>query len=122
MKRKDIKWVCKELGKAVVMFLSSMVGAYGCYPVLPAFFALCSRKGQVSVLVIAGALAGILSFLPMESMLKYVFVMALIFVAIKMYIWANRYCSNWIVATIAGVSVIVMNIAGNSFADRKSVV
>ncbi|MBR2045092.1 MAG: SpoIIE family protein phosphatase [Agathobacter sp.] len=116
MKRKEIKWVCKELVKAILIFFSCAIGMEGCFPILPAFFALCSRKGQASALVIVGAIAGVLSFMPLEVMLKYVFVMAVIGVTIKMYIWANRYCNNWIVAIIAGISVTVMNIAGNVFA------
>ena len=58
MKRKDIKWVCKEFGKAILIFLSCRIGAEGCFPVLPALFGLCSRKGQASALVMVGAIAG----------------------------------------------------------------
>ncbi len=116
MKTKGIKWVCKELVKAVLAFWSCYIGTSGCYPMLPAYFALCSRKGQVSLLVIVGALAGIVSFMPLEIMLKYIFVLAVIGVGIKMYIWSNRYCSHWAVAVIAAVSVLAMNVAGNIFA------
>lgn len=116
MKKRGIKWVCKELIKAVMAFWSCYVGGAGCYPILPAYFALCSRKGQVSLLVIVGALAGIVSFMPLEIMLKYMFVLAVIGVGIKLYIWSNRYCSHWAVAFIAAISVIAMNVAGNIFA------
>ena len=116
MKKQGIKWVCKELGKAVLAFWSAYVGAVGCYPMLPAFFALCSRKGQASLLVMVGALAGIVSFMPLEIMLKYIFVLAVIGIGIKLYVWSNRYCGHFVVALIASVSVIAMNIAGNIFA------
>lgn len=116
MKKRGIKWVCKELIKAIMAFWSCYVGGAGCYPILPAYFALCSRKGQVSLLVIVGALAGIVSFMPLEIMLKYMFVLAVIGVGIKLYIWSNRYCSHWAVAFIAAISVIAMNVAGNIFA------
>ena len=116
MKKRGIKWVCKELVKAVMAFWSCYVGGAGCYPILPAYFALCSRKGQVSLLVIVGALAGIVSFMPLEIMLKYMFVLAVIGVGIKLYIWSNRYCSHWAVAFIAAISVLAMNVAGNIFA------
>lgn len=116
MKKRGIKWVCKELIKAIMAFWSCYVGGAGCYPILPAYFALCSRKGQVSLLVIVGALAGIVSFMPLEIMLKYMFVLAVIGVGIKLYIWSNRYCSHWAVAFIAAISVLAMNVAGNIFA------
>ncbi len=120
MKKRDIKWVCKELGKAVVAFLSCYIGFEGCFPILPAYFALCCRKGQVSLLVLAGTVAGIVSFMPLEVMLKYVFVLAVIVVGIKLYIWSNRYCNSWAVGIIAGCSVAAMNIAGNVFAMEGS--
>lgn len=116
MKKRGIKWVCKELVKAVLAFWSCYIGVDGCYPVLPAYFALCSRKGHISLLVFVGSLAGIVSFMPLEIMLKYIFVLAVIGVGIKLYIWSNRYCSHWAVAVIAAVSVLAMNVAGNVFA------
>ena len=120
MKGKDIKWVCKEFCKAILIFLSCRIGVEGCFPVLPALFGLCSRKGQASALVIVGAIAGILSFMPMEIMLKYIFALAVIGIVIKMYIWANRYCNSWVIAIVAGLSVTIMNIAGNVFTLRGS--
>lgn len=119
MNKNGIKWVCKELLKAIIAFFCGYVGFEGCFPILPAYFALCSRKGHASLLVITGALAGIISFMPLEVMLKYIFVLAVIAVGTKMYIWSNRYCSNWMAAAIAAVSVTSMNIAGNVFAMKE---
>lgn len=116
MKEKRIKWMCKELIKAVLGFLSCYITVQNCYPVLPAYFALCSRKGQASVFVILGAGIGILSFMPLEIMLKYVFILLFIAVGIRMYTWSNRYCSHLTTSVITAIAVITMNIAGNMFA------
>lgn len=116
MKKEKINWVCKEFVKGISIFFTSYIGWESFYPILPALFAVYSRKGQVSLLVFAGALLGILSFMPLEVMLKYIFVLAFIMVGIKMYIWSNRYCSNWAAAIITGVAVTAMNVAGNIFA------
>lgn len=113
--RKGIKWVCKELGKAILAFLSCYPGIDGCVPLLPSYIALCSRKGQISILVIVGAVTGMVSFLELESALKYLFVLAVIVIGIKLYIWSNRYCSNWAVSVIAAIAVTAMNVAGNIF-------
>ena len=115
MKKTGIKWVCKELFKAMLAFGSCYIGMEGCYPLLPAFFALCCRKGQVSLLMLVGTVTGIISFMSLEVMLKYLFVLAVIGVGIKLYVWANRYSNSWTVSLIAGVAVIFMNIAGNVF-------
>ena len=120
MKKQRIKWVCKELIKAILAFGSSYVGVLGCYPILPAYFALCNRKGQVSLLVIVGTVAGIVSFMPLEIMLKYMFVLAIIGVGIKLYIWSNRYCSHWAVAIIAAIAVLRASIAVSLCAFIKS--
>lgn len=116
MKQRGIKWICKELIKAVFAFLSCYMGIGNCYPILPAYFAWCSRKGQASLLVIVGAGIGMLSFMPLEIMLKYVFVLLFIAVGIRMYIWSNRYCSSLMTAVITAIAVVTMNIAGNAFA------
>ncbi len=115
MKKTEIKWVGKELLKSVMAFGSCYIGIEGCYPFLPAFFALSARSGQTSLLVLAGTVAGIVSFMPFEVMLKYIFVLAVIASGIKLYIWANRYGNPWVVSFIAGAAVIAMNVAGNVF-------
>mgnify|MGYP003299915876 CR=1 FL=1 len=116
MKKRGIKWVCKELLKALLVFASAAVGVGGCYPLLPASFAVFVRSGQVSLLVLTGAVAGIISFMPLQIMLKYVFCLAVILCGIKLYIWSNRYCGSLVVSLISAISVTVMNIAGNAFA------
>ncbi len=110
-----IKEIGKEFVKGVITFACSGIGILEAYPLLPAFFAVCSIEGQASIWVIIGAILGMYCFMPMEVMVKYVFVLLVIGLGIKLYIWSNRFCNNWVVAAFAGISTMIMNYAGNAF-------
>ena len=114
-KEREIRNLSKEILKGMVAFLCTYVEIMGAYPFVPAFFASCSVVGRASVFVMVGAVAGMYCFMTMEAMLKYVFVLLVIGLGIKMYIWSNRFCNNWIVAVFAGCATTIMNYAGNAF-------
>ncbi|MBR4026897.1 MAG: SpoIIE family protein phosphatase [Lachnospiraceae bacterium] len=106
--------IIKELIKGIVVFLCSIISVKGYYPVLPAYFTVCSMKGHASILVIGGAFAGMFSFLELNKIVKYVFILLVIGIGIRLYIWANRSCNCWIAGGIAGASVLAMNCAGTA--------
>ncbi len=110
-----IKESGKEILKGVLAFLSCGIGIMEIYPLLPAFFAVCSKSGQASIWVMAGALAGMFCFMSLEVVLKYLFVLIVITVGVKLYVWSNRYCESWLMALLASASVTAMNYAGNVF-------
>lgn len=116
MKEKQ-KW--KDTGvallKGILALLLSMVGAETYYPVLPAFFAVCCMEGLPSIWVAAGALAGTFLFMPANVFLKYVFVLLIIGIGLRLYIWSNRNCSEWVAAIFASLAVLAMNYASNGF-------
>jgi len=116
MKQKSkFKGLSKELLKGVLAFGCSYIEGMNMYPLLPAYFAVCSLEGQASIPVIVGALIGMYWLMSMEAMVKYVFILIVIILGIKIYVWANHCCSNWIVALIAAVATVAMNYAGNAF-------
>ncbi len=115
MKEKHgIRKVGKEIIKGILAFLCGNVCFLESYPLLPAYFAVCSMEGQVSLWVIIGALASMVLRMSFDGIIKYVFVLLVVGIGIRFYIWANRYCSNWAAATIAGIAVIAMNWSGNA--------
>ena len=116
MKRKQgwkLQWI--EIIKGMLMMLSAAVGSSTYYPVLPAFFAVCSIERKFSIWVVLGAVTGCLVFMSTDVILKYFFVLLLIGIAIRMYLWCNRICNEWIAAGFAAVSVATMHYAGNAF-------
>ena len=105
----------KELFKGLLAFGSAGIGIMGCYPVLPAYFAVCSMGGRASVWVIIGAMYGTMYFMVMEAMVKYICLLLVIAVGIRLYMGMNRFCSNWSTAVLTGISVLVMHYAAKSF-------
>lgn len=110
-----MKELGKELFKGLPAFFFCAVGSNTYYPLLPAYFAVCSRNGQASVCVILMICLGMFQFMSPDAVLKYVFTLVVIGLGIKLYIWANRFCGKWEVAAFAGVSVLAMDYAGNTW-------
>ena len=112
---KDIRDVFKEVLKGLLAYVSCGIGFMELYPLLPAYFAVCSVEGQASVFVVIGTLFGMSSFMTMECVLKYVFILLVIWLGIKLYIWSNHFCNHWVVAGFSGCATTIMSYAGNAF-------
>ena len=111
----ELKNGMKEVLKGVGAFVSCGIEVMGCYPVLPAFFAICNMEKKSSLCVMAGSLIGILTWMPMATMVKYIFILAIVALATRLYRWANQGCGIWEAGLIAGLATIVMNWADKSF-------
>lgn len=110
-----MKQVLKEFGKGIVAFCCGGAGFMGCYPFLPAFFAFCSTAKNASVWVLLCSILGVFALMPLGSMIKYVFILAIIALATRLYRWANKGCGIWEASLVAGVATIIMNFAEESF-------
>ena len=113
--KRELRDLSKELLKGILAFFFSYIEVMGMYPFLPAYFAACSITGRASISVMVGAAAGMYCFMSMEAMLKYVFILLVIGLGMKLYIWSNRFCNNWVAALFAGSATTIMNYAGNAF-------
>ena len=111
-----MKQIFKEFGKGIAAFGCGGVGIMGCYPLLPAFFAFCSTSQNASLWVLACSIMGIFWLMPLGAMIKYVFILAIIAMATRLYRWANKGCGIWEASFVAGIATIVMNLAEESFA------
>lgn len=103
--------VLKEIIKGLLAFVSGLVGFWGYYPLLPAYFAVCSMEGRAPISVVIGAVAGILVFMPLNSVIRYFFILIVIGLAIRIFLWVNRSCDSMSAGIIAGVATIAMNFA-----------
>ena len=103
--------VLKEVIKGFLAFVSGLVGFWGYYPLLPAYFAVCSMEGRTPISVVIGAVAGILVFMPLNSVIRYLFVLVVIGLAIRIFLWVNRSCDSMSTGIIAGVASVAMNFA-----------
>ena len=103
--------VGKSMLKGVLAFTCAGIGILGCYPVLPAYFAVCSMSGRASVWVFVGALYGAIYFMPVEIMVKYICLLLVIAVGMRLYMGMNRFCTNWSTAVLTGIAFLVMHYA-----------
>ncbi len=104
--------ILKESVKGLLAFVSCCVGFWGYYPILPAYFAVCSMEGKAPIAVVLGAIGGILVFMPLNSVIRYFFILVVIGLAIRIFLWVNRSCDSMSAGIIAGVATIAMNFAG----------
>ena len=111
---KQYRWI-KEIGKGILAFASSGIGVMGCYPLLPAFFAVCSTSGNASLWVMLGSIAGIFFLMPLSTMIKYLFILVIVGLGTRIYRFMNRGCNVWESGIIAGIASVVMNLAEKSF-------
>ena len=105
----------KEIIKGIVAFICAAFGIMGVYPLLPAYFAVCSMRGRASAWVYVGAIYGCIYFMPMAAMIKYILLLLVIAVGIRLYMRMNRFISSWSMAVFTGIVVLVMHYAGKSF-------
>lgn len=108
----------------ILGILVCMVNIMGYYPLVPSFYAVyCLSKRRIW-LVYLGIFAGIAYFMPFQEGVKYIFILAILYLAIHFYIWANCKCSGWAAGIMAAVITAVMNCSGQSFAgmDRAELI
>ena len=107
--------ILQEFAKGLLALGSCAVSLMGCFPLLPAFFAACSKSGDVSLWVLCTSAVGIFWFMPVSTMIKYVFVLAIVWLAAKLYRIVNKGSGIWEMAIIAGVATVVMHLAETGF-------
>lgn len=105
----------KELMKGIVAFFSCSVGIMGCYPLMPALFAVCSVSENASVFVMLGCVGGILVFMPITIVVKYLFILVIGAIATRLYRFMNRGCSVWETGVLLAVATMIMHFADKSF-------
>lgn len=96
----------------VIGALTAQVSIMGCYPFVPAgCAAYCLEKKKTWAFYI-GILIGMSYAMPLQTMVKYAFIVAIISVGVKFYLWANRTCGGIAAGIISAIAVILMNLAG----------
>lgn len=113
-----------KVGCAVLGACSSMLCVLGYYPLVPAFYAGCCLNQRRNALLYIGIFAGMGWYMPVGAMVKYVFVLLVSGVGIRLYMWANHRCSGWVAGILTGLAITVMNCSGVVFStmDRRELV
>ena len=93
----------------------------GCYPLIPAYFtAGCLMDGAHGWLCMA-MVAGIAVFVPITAAVKYLVTLAVIFMTVKLFEWAEGKCTVSCASIAASIAVLIMSFAGTLLGARLSV-
>lgn len=117
----------ETIGKIVYAILggmSSMLCVIGCYPLVPAFYAACCLQQKRNLLLYIGLFTGMGLCMPLGSSVKYLFLIFIVGIGVRFYLWANRRCSGWMGGLIAGLATAAMNCSGMALTamDRSELI
>ena len=96
----------------LIGLVASMLCVMGYYPLVPAFYASCCLDKKRNLILYIGLFAGMGLRMPAAALIKYLFVLLVLGMAIRFYVWANRKCSGWAAGLIAGITTAAMNASG----------
>ena len=95
---------------AVFGLAASMLCIMGYYPVVPAFYTACCLDKKRNFLLYIGLVVGMGWCMPVAAIVKYLFILFVLGIAIRFYIWANRRCSRWTAGMILGITTIAVRL------------
>lgn len=89
-------------------------GVAGCYPLVPAYFAALYLE-EIKGWVVMGIFSlGMLFFIPLPAVIKYLVVVVLIAVFVRLMEWAGEGCRTWAAGVVAGILCILLSLSGSA--------
>lgn len=117
MKRLSVKQVILYVGGILICQMSWM----GCFPLIPAYFtAVCLEDAARGVLS-AAMLVGIILFVPITAAVKYLMVLAVILITIKLFEWVEGRCTVLCAAAAAAIATFMMSLSGTLLNVRDTI-
>lgn len=89
-------------------------GVTGCYPLVPAYFAALYLEEIKGWLVMGPFFFGMLFFIPLPTVIKYLVVVLLIAAFIRLMEWVGEGCRTWVAGIAAGILCILLSLSGNA--------
>lgn len=86
----------------------------GCYPLVPAYFAALYLEGAKGWLVFGAFFAGMLVFIPLPAVIKYLVVVLLIAAFIRLMEWVGEGCRTWVAGAAAGTLCVLLSLSGSA--------
>ena len=84
----------------------------GCYPLIPAYFSAGFLEGGNRAMFSTMMMLGMAVFLPITEMAKYLMILIVTALVIRLAEWANKGCFAWVGALAAGASSTLVGIFG----------
>ncbi len=101
--------ILQKIIMGIVGFLVAFLGVMGYYPLIPAFYGTYCLDRKKNILVYVGLFMGMFFSMSFQPFMKYLLIIGVINIGIRVYWWANRTCSGWIAGIISGVTTAALN-------------
>ncbi len=111
------KW--KEIVLYGITMIAARVEFAGCYPLIPGVFAAICMEEVNKTLLLIFSIFGMALFTSVQAMAKYTMVLLITGVVVKLVEWAYKNCRTYVGAGAAGISVLLLTIAGELMLVRN---
>jgi len=116
MKRLNVKQMVLYVGGILMCQISWM----GCFPLIPAFFTAVCLEDAARLALSAAMFVGIILFVPIAAAVKYLMVIVVILITIKLFEWAEGYCTVLCAASAAAIAAFMMSLSGELLNIRNA--
>ena len=108
----------KKMGtrQMILTLLGSVVckiGVMGCYPVAPAYFTALYLENGNGLALLGIMYIGMFLFMPLTAMIKYMVILLVTALAVKLVEWANEGCPAMIAGGLTGITTIIISFCGS---------
>ena len=111
--RKDMKKISpRQMILSMIGGALCSVSVMGCYPLVPAYFAALYLEEVNTVLLLGMMYIGMLVFMPITAVVKYVVALLVIWGAIRLIEWANEGCPSYMAGGMAAISTVILSFGG----------
>lgn len=88
------------------------VNIMGCYPLVPAYFAAMYLEDVSGMLVLGAMYIGMIFFMPVTAVVKYMVILVVTMGAIKLLCWANEGCPAFMAGIMTAITTVILSFAG----------
>lgn len=107
-KRLNVKQVILYVGGILACQMSWM----GCFPLIPAYFTAVCLEDAARGILGAAMFLGIVLFVPIAAAVKYLMILLVVLLTVKLFEWAEGRCTVFCAAIAAAIAAFMMSLSG----------
>lgn len=104
----------RKIGLGVLGGLLCKCGIVGCYPLVPAYFAALYMEEVREWSAMGFFFLGMLCLIPLPTVIKYLVVIFLTALFIRLMEWIGEGCRTWVAGIASGVACILLSLSGSA--------
>lgn len=111
----------KQFTLGILGTMLCRAGIYGCYPLIPSYFAAVYLEESGRNFLYVGMLAGLVAFLPVTAAAKYGMAILFTAVVIRLSEWVDKRCYTVVAALAAAGGTLTLSVFGGIFDMRNPI-